>query len=174
MTIENEINSNNIINNFPYFLDLPVEVQSRIVFFATEIENNVLKKHSYKISKDYNEAIKGVYNWCLKEKYKEKDALAIKVAYLCHYMSASKKHPLKTFFDIRDIKDPVSIKKIYKQSLKTNNTEVFDYLLKHPNFTPDCFAYYWLAVLNKEEELANLKSTVIIYDDEEIWKKAIR
>ena len=102
------------------------------------------------------------------------DSLAVKVAYLCHYMSASKKHPLKTFFDISDIKDPITLEKIYEQSLKTNNTEVFNYLLQHPNFIPDCFAYYWLLALNKTEEMEKLKGSIKNIDDKEIWKEAIR
>ncbi|OJU81280.1 MAG: hypothetical protein BGO10_03495 [Chlamydia sp. 32-24] len=65
----NKLTSNKIINDFPYFLNLPLELRSKIVFFATKLEGYELKKHSYKVSKDYNKAIKGVYNWCLKETY---------------------------------------------------------------------------------------------------------
>lgn len=168
----NKLTSNNIINDFPYFLDLPVEIQSRIVFFATELEKGVLKKHSYTISNDYNKAIKGVYNWCLKETYSEENSLVIKVAYLCDYMSASEKHPLENFFDTNELKHPFFINKLYKQSLKTNNSKVFNYLLQHPNFTPDCFAYYWLLALNKNEEAEKIKSTIKIICDEDIWKEA--
>ncbi|OJU80936.1 MAG: hypothetical protein BGO10_06535 [Chlamydia sp. 32-24] len=151
------IHNNNLLNKnqdfaeFANFKELPIEVQSRIIFYATAHQN--VPSHNFKlVNKFYYQNYNEIFFWSIKSDSLDKDNLATKGLHLHQLCKTSK--PIQKYFLLEEL-ETIPLKDssiIIHKILRENDTKSLLHLIKNSTFVPDILIFHWLVSLGEKEE----------------------